>query len=73
MRQLVVLLTLGPVGVLSTSVLAAGQPPAPKTVQMEILGTNESLHLISSAGGNTLAVVDDDSSGGVLVDTKLPG
>ncbi len=67
------LLTLGPVGALSTSVLAAGQAPPPKTVQMEILGTDESLYLISGGGGNTLAVVDDESGGVVLIDTKRPG
>ena len=48
------LLTLGPVGALSTSVLAAGQAPPPKTVQMEILGTDESLYLISGGGGGIL-------------------
>lgn len=73
MRYHVTLLTMGLVGTMSTALLAEGQPPAPKRVQVEILGTDESVYLISGGGGNSLAIVDDDSGGVVLIDTKLPG
>ena len=73
MRQIASALSLVPAIVVSAPLFAASQTLPSKTVQMEILGTDESVYLISGGGGNTLAVVDDDTEKVILIDTKLPG
>ena len=50
-----------------------GQQEEPKVIRMEILGTSETTYLLSGGGGNSLAVVDEDSGSVVLIDAKPQG
>ncbi len=55
--------------VLAAARLTAQQPA--KIVRMQTLNVRDILYILTSGGGNTLALMRDD--GVVLVDTKLPG
>ena len=62
------------VGVLSlAAAVSHGQQEESKVVRMEILGPRETAYLLSGGGGNSLAIVDEDSGGVVLIDTKPAG
>ena len=76
MRRVLVLAVLIAAGALSLAVAAfqqppagAGQPPAPKVVEVEKLKDN--LFVLKGGGGNTAVFIG--TNGVVVVDTKLPG
>lgn len=51
---------------------AVGQPVA-KAVRMHSLSPGDTVYVLMDGGGHSFAVVDEDSGGVVLVDTKSPG
>ena len=57
---------------------ALGAPPsagqhAAQAVRMHSLSPGDTVYILLDGGGNSLALVDEDSGGVVLIDTKLPG
>ena len=62
---------VGLVSLVATAFEVQGEEP--KVIRMEILGVSETAYLLSGGGGNTLAVVDYDGGGVVVIDTKPPG
>jgi cyclase len=71
MRRGIVLGALMVVGALSLA--AQGQPQGPKVVRMLTLNVSDTLYLLTGGGGNTLALVDENMGGVVVIDTKLAG
>jgi glyoxylase-like metal-dependent hydrolase (beta-lactamase superfamily II) len=74
MKRSIVLGALVAVGALSVAAAGGqGQPAGSKVVEMRTLGVSDTLYVLTGGGGNSLALVDENSGGVILVDTKLPG
>lgn len=74
MRGWIVLGVLIAVSALSLAAARAqGQQDERKIVRIDTLNVRDTLYHLSGGGGNTLALVDENSGGIILVDTKLPG
>ena len=72
MRRGIILSTLIVFGALTIATAGSqGQAQGPKVVRMQSMGVRDNLYLLSNGGGNTAALLTDDSV--VLVDTKLAG
>lgn len=71
MKRGIVLGALVAVGALSVAAAGwQGQPPGPKVVEIKTLGVSDTLYVLTGGGGNSLALIDENSGGVVLVDTK---
>ena len=74
MRRGIVLGALIAVGTLSpTAAESQRQQPEPKVLHMRTLNVRDTLYLVTGGGSSTLVLVDENSGGVVLVDTKLAG
>jgi len=52
---------------------AHGRQEAQKVVRIDTLNVRDTLYHLWGGGGNGLALIDENSGGVILVDTKLPG
>ena len=74
MRRQIVLGTLVAVSALSLATAESQrQQTEPKVLRMRTLNVRDTLYLLTGGGGNTLMLVDENSAGVVLIDTKLAG
>jgi cyclase len=71
MRRGIVLGALITVGALTLA--AQGQSQDPKVVKMLTLSTRDTLYLLTGGGGNTLVLVDENTDGVIVIDSKLAG
>jgi cyclase len=67
-------MVLGALIAIGAAALAAqGQPQEPKVVKMVTLNVRDTLYLLTGGGGNTLALVDENTDGVIVIDSKLAG
>lgn len=71
MRRGIVLGALIAIG--AVALAAQRQPEGPKVVKMVTLNVRDTLYLLTGGGGNTLALIDENSGGVILIDTQLAG